>query len=85
MTYEEMKRRVERLEVLQTQMEALEKIKESPINSIELYYTDARIHVQPGWISESKTFERMTSAIKAVAQEISEEIKGEIAKLEADE
>ena len=82
MTYEEMKRRVQRLEVLRAQMETLRKIQESPVNYIALNYTDDRILVQPGWISEANGFEGVSGAIKEVAAEISEEIKAEIAQLQ---
>ena len=85
MTYDEMKRRVERLEVLRSQTEILRRIEEKPMNYITLRYTDENIHIEPGWISEGSGFPRMDGAIKEVAAKISEEIKAEIAKLEADE
>ena len=85
MTYEEMKRRVQRLEVLRAQMETLNSIQGCPVDLIELRNTNGGyFYINREWISENNGFERVSAAIKKVAAEISEEIKAEIAKLEED-
>lgn len=82
MTYEEMKRRVERLEVLRAQLEELDGIQKKPCNSIALDYTDKNVYIRPGWLSESSGFPRMDNAIKETAARMEEEIKAEIAELQ---
>ena len=85
MTYEEMKRRVERLEVLRTEREELWGMQQGTLDHIDLRYGDGYTYLRSGWIPENDGFNRMAEAIKRVAAEISDEINTEIAKLEADE